>query len=682
MKELQDPMGEELIAARQGTFGLLWPHEGKKGWKCKVGRMVEAGWCFDPAPVDAGVGEEELDGVTCFYCNCSLDGWEPKDDPLKEHTRRSPECAFFKLVRLFGAGAKGAAKGKGKNGVGRASKGSRISAMSAVSQFSEAPSLADLGSFPVDDAEMETAGVDDSIVTTASQATTTGTGKGKKGKAGRAKAPAKGAKGRKRAGSVDSQVDVPLYPDLSSQAQSQPAEEEYIKTAEPLVIEEAAPAKKTRKAPTRGSKAPQIDSSVIEVSSFDLAPQPATKAKRGRKAKAKAEPEPEQEAAGLEDSEVSLQLQEELERSLSIDMDARFEIEEQLASQPEKPKRGVKRTSDGMKKKQQPQEESDVSATVLEFPPPPKPAVKAKKGRKPSKQIEPEQEPQPPAASQADVSISDVEATKPAKAKKAPATKTKGKSKKASSARSSKATTTEPSQPQNEEEEDLERDEREIEAELARIAAEQAQIQREQEKAAEFEASPSASKPPRKVSKQSEPKIVEAVAGSPPAQSPVLHREANPTPSPAGSDKENDPGFTKPSAQPILSLTKLTRIPLAPGTPNRLLSPGKHPLHSPSKHLSHLVSTTPWSPIDLDGALLASPQATPGTLAQRLAGAASGPGVLGSVEKGLSVEEWVRLQAAKAEEELRRRCEETVGAFEREGVRGLGCLQGLGVGVA
>ena len=687
MGMLLDPMGDELLAARQGTFGLLWPHEGKKGWKCTVGRMVEAGWCFDPAPVNAGVGEEgeELDGVTCFYCNCSLDGWEPKDDPLKEHTRRSPECAFFKLVRLFGGGAekKGAVKGKGRKGarVSAASKGSRLSAMSAVSQFSEAPSLADVGNFAAEDVEMEQAGVDDSIVTTASQANTTGTGKGKKGKGGRAKAPAKGAKGRKRAGTVDSQADVPLYPDLSSKA-SQPAEEEEIVAAEPLVVEEPAPAKKTRKAPTRGSKAPQIDSSVIEVSSFDLAPQPATKAKRGRKAKAKAEPEPEAEAAGLEDSEVSLQLQEELERSLSIDMDARFEIEEQQASQPEKPKRGVKRTSDGMKKKQQPQEESDVSATVLEFPPPPKPAAKAKKGRKPSKQIEPEQEPQPPAASQADISISDVEATKPAKAKKAPATKTKGKSKKASSARSSKATTTEPSQPQNEEE-DLERDEREIEAELARIAAAQAQIQREQEKAAEFEASPSASKPARKGSKQSEPKIVEAVAGSPPAQSPVLHREANPTPSPAGSDKENDPtsaNLPKHSTQPILSPSKTTRIPLAPGTPNRLLSPSKRTLQSPSKLLPHLTSTAPWSPIDLDAALLASPQPTPGTLAQRLAGAASGPGVLGSAEKGLSVEEWVRLQAAKAEEELRRRCEETVGAFEREGVRGLGCLQGLGVG--
>ena len=696
MLALQDPMGEELLAARRGTFGMevLWPHEGKKGWKCKVGKMIEAGWCYDPAAASSHDEEEEQDGVTCFYCNLSLDGWEPKDDPLKEHTRRSPDCAFFALVRLLGSGG---GKGKGKKGAARAStasKGSRLSTQSAVSQFSEAPSLADLG-LPAEDVEMEAAGVDDSIVTTASQATTTGTGKGKKGKGGRTKAPAKGAKGRKRAGTVDSQVDIPLYPDLSLQAQSQPAEEEEFVAAEPPMVEESAPApaKKTRRAPTRGSKAPQIDSSVIEVSSFDLAPQPATKAKRGRKAKAKAEPEPEPENAGQEDSEVSLQLQEELERSLSIDMDARFEIEEQQASQPEKPKRGVKRTSDGLKKQQQPQEESDVSATVMEFPPPPKPAApaaKGKKGRKPSKQIEAEPEPQLTAASQADTSISDVEPSKPAKGKKAPATKAKAKGKKASSARSSrssKATATSPEHPQpEEEEEDLARDEREIEAELERIAAQQAQIEAEQDKIAEFEASPSASKPGRKPSKQAEPKVVEAVAGSPPEQSPVLHTKPNPTPSPAGSDKENDPSqsqssYTKPApAQPMLSPSKVTRVPLAPGTPNRLqLSPSKRAQLSPPKKLSQLSSTMPWEGVDLDAILLASPQPTPGTLAQRLAGVASGPGALGSPEKGLSVEEWVRFQAGKAEEELRRKCEEMVGGFEREGLRALGCLGGVSV---
>jgi hypothetical protein len=694
----QDPMGAELLAARRGTFEAnetLWPHESKKGWKCKVGKMIEAGWCYDPAPATS-TEDEEQDGVTCFYCNLSLDGWEPKDDPFEEHTRRSPDCVFFALMQIFRSGtAKKGAKGKGKKGPARssaASKASRLSTQSVLSQFSEAPDLAGTTPLPAEDIDMEPAGADDSIVSTASQATATGTGKGKKGKGGRAKAPAKGAKGRKRAGTVDSQAEAPSYPDLGSQLQSQATKEEEIVASLPEPVEEAAPAlaKKTRKGPARGSKALQIDSSVIEISALDLATQPATKAKRGRKPKAKAEPDPqpEIEAAEADDTEVSAQLQEELERSLSIDMDARFETEEQVASQPEKPKRGVKRTSDGMKKSQQPREDSDVSATVVEFPIPPKPAApaaKVRKGRKASKQVEPEPEPvaQPPAATQEDVSMSDVEAAKPAKGKKAPASNGKGRGKKASSirsSRSSKATITEPPQPQ-EEEEDLERDEREIEAELQRIATEQAKIETEQDKTAEYEASPS--QQTRRVSKHSELKVVETVAGSPPTQSPVLLKKANPMSSPAGSDKENDPSsasLTKPSTQPILSPTKTTRIPLAPGTPNRLLaSPSKRTLLSPSKQISHLTSTKPWEAIDLDAVLLASPQPTPGTLAARLAGAAVGAGMLASPEKGMTVEEWVQFQSQKAEEELRRKCEEMVGAFEREGMRALGCLEGIRV---
>ena len=38
-------------------------------------QMIEAGWCYDPSP-------EYDDGVTCCYCNLSLDGWEPKDNPV------------------------------------------------------------------------------------------------------------------------------------------------------------------------------------------------------------------------------------------------------------------------------------------------------------------------------------------------------------------------------------------------------------------------------------------------------------------------------------------------------------------------------------------------------------------------------------------------------------------------
>lgn len=72
--EDRDPLSEKLLSARLATFGTSWPYEKKRGWKCKSKKLAEAGWCMDPSMA----GE---DGTTCFYCNLSLDGWEPKDDP-------------------------------------------------------------------------------------------------------------------------------------------------------------------------------------------------------------------------------------------------------------------------------------------------------------------------------------------------------------------------------------------------------------------------------------------------------------------------------------------------------------------------------------------------------------------------------------------------------------------------
>lgn len=33
---LENPLSARMIEARKSTFGDRWPHEGKKGWKCKV----------------------------------------------------------------------------------------------------------------------------------------------------------------------------------------------------------------------------------------------------------------------------------------------------------------------------------------------------------------------------------------------------------------------------------------------------------------------------------------------------------------------------------------------------------------------------------------------------------------------------------------------------------------------
>ncbi|KAK5125957.1 hypothetical protein LTR85_011312 [Meristemomyces frigidus] len=729
-EETRDPLSEELVAARKGTFdiGEGWLHEGKRGWKCKVSKMVEAGWTFDPSP------ETEPDGVTCFYCNLSLDGWEPKDDPFEEHKRRSPECAFFALVERYHGGGKGG-KAAGKKGRGRpsnASKASRLSTQSAMS--AEAPSV-----MHSDAEEGGAAAMDDSIMstaTTASQATT----KGKKKGGRKPAAAAKGAKGRKRANTVDdAEAPAAQYPELSQSQQSQHVPGEFgVESSVVMHVEDVLPPPaKAAKRGTRQSKQP-VDSSILEVSQIDAAP----KAKRGRKPKVQPQPEPEEELemeAEHRMSEVSAQLQEELEHSMDhMDMPDNESTPQQPPAA--KPKRGVKRTSEGFRKEQ----DSSIILGV-EFPVPPKPTpARAKRGRKPSKQptasqdVMEEPEEPPVVEEEKDVSLAeypwmDAEAAPPSelehekpkkapKAKKAPAKK--GKGKKTSSARSSKATVNaaEHEPDHDEAAEDLEKDEMEIEAELARMAAEQQDLAAEQEKIEEYEPSPShhhSDKHAQEIHRLElelqietnaipDPSVgmanyMATVAASPlpPSLSPSRAEEevpldfeekagtpmSSPSGSGAGSDKENQPSSAlqpttalkaAPPPMILLSPTKTTRIPLAPGTPNR--SPAKQLFLSPSKQqFSRLTSTTPWTAVDLDTVLLASPHPTPNTLTQRLAAVASAEGGLLSPEKGMSVEEWVRFRAEKGEEALRRRCEEMVSLFEREGGRAVESLAGVGV---
>ncbi|PVU96536.1 hypothetical protein BB561_001134 [Smittium simulii] len=41
------------------------------------------------------------DSVKCGCCNCTLESWEPNDDPLFEHKRRNPDCLFFQMGKLL-----------------------------------------------------------------------------------------------------------------------------------------------------------------------------------------------------------------------------------------------------------------------------------------------------------------------------------------------------------------------------------------------------------------------------------------------------------------------------------------------------------------------------------------------------------------------------------------------------
>ncbi|CAK9834370.1 Baculoviral IAP repeat-containing protein 5 [Anthophora retusa] len=68
-----------------------WPFQSSND-SCNPERMAAAGFF-------AVGGQEEPDLVECFICSKELDGWDPDDDPWKEHTKHQPECPFVKLEK-------------------------------------------------------------------------------------------------------------------------------------------------------------------------------------------------------------------------------------------------------------------------------------------------------------------------------------------------------------------------------------------------------------------------------------------------------------------------------------------------------------------------------------------------------------------------------------------------------
>eukprot|EP01064_Diplonema_japonicum_P002197 TRINITY_DN11405_c0_g1_i1.p1 TRINITY_DN11405_c0_g1~~TRINITY_DN11405_c0_g1_i1.p1 ORF type:complete len:148 (+),score=11.19 TRINITY_DN11405_c0_g1_i1:52-495(+) len=67
------------------------------GWKTLESDLVTpeglsaAGFYFNPTG-------SSPDRCTCFICGISLVQWEVSDDPLLEHSKHSPKCAFVKAT--------------------------------------------------------------------------------------------------------------------------------------------------------------------------------------------------------------------------------------------------------------------------------------------------------------------------------------------------------------------------------------------------------------------------------------------------------------------------------------------------------------------------------------------------------------------------------------------------------
>ncbi|OCL05283.1 hypothetical protein AOQ84DRAFT_356028 [Glonium stellatum] len=631
-----DPLSEKMMEARRATFMDNWPHEDKKGWKCKIQKMVEAGWCYDPSP-------EYDDGVTCCYCNLSLDGWEPKDNPMDEHRRRAEDCYFFTLVESYAATRKSAPKKKGRQS--RTSKASRLSTQSDLTAFSEAPSLMSLGDAPAE--------ADDSVLTTATTATTTSiAGKGRKG---RPKAAAKGTRKNTRTkkaamASESVVVDDSMAPPVAD-----------------LEVEDEAPPPPKRQ--TRG-KAKQSDAlqsdnrSVLESSS------PPRKATRTRNTKAKTK-------ARL--SEDESQLQSEL-------VDTVTKVSDHASEQgTPKARRGTKRTSDGMVK-------VDSSVVMLEDPEPIQEAApKAKRGRKATKRVE--EAPQPRSSEVVESS----EVVPEPKAKAAPKARKGRKVNNKKEEPVEELVTVEPSlddfplPPSS-----IRRDASPLRSTVppssirGDITPHQSTPKPPSDEPSPAQPSPTPIRSARGVAQQS-PATVMRPRPAPPT------KESTPSASPQSSDVENQPPSSRPaSSRPPLSARHANFIRVASTTPN--VSPSKR--GQSNTITGGLVSSMPWQAVELEKIFLASPSSA--ALQRQLFDTGSNSSTeavldkenfpqglsvaevvkkvkegLTSPEKKMSVEEWIFFNAKRGEEKLRSECERLVGAFETEGGKALLALEGI-----
>ncbi|XP_067421464.1 baculoviral IAP repeat-containing protein 5-like [Emydura macquarii macquarii] len=73
--------------SRLATY-CSWPFT--EDCACTPERMAAAGFIHCPS-------ENGPDVVQCFFCFKELEGWEPEDEPMVEHKKHSPGCAFLSL---------------------------------------------------------------------------------------------------------------------------------------------------------------------------------------------------------------------------------------------------------------------------------------------------------------------------------------------------------------------------------------------------------------------------------------------------------------------------------------------------------------------------------------------------------------------------------------------------------
>lgn len=204
------------------------------------------------------------------------------------------------------------------------------------------------------------------------------------------------------------------------------------------------------------------------------------------------------------------------------------------------------------------------------------------------------------------------------------------------------------------------------------------------------EASPARSPTPAESSVHS-PSVLEQSTPVQPAsarsanRSAISHRSQrsvrtlSPSASPQSSDAENRPPSSRPSSSIQASSAMTARHSLGATTPK---TPSRSLNRQPGNAKAGLHSETPWEEVDLDTifAHMKSPDKENASLA--LGGAKGSLKVAGELtkeERKMTVEEWIRHNAVKAEERLKAECEALVGVFEREGMRAVASLEGVEV---
>ncbi|XP_066498810.1 baculoviral IAP repeat-containing protein 5.2-like [Hoplias malabaricus] len=85
----EDCLRMYFYQSRLATFSG-WPFD--EDCACTSENMAKAGFIHTPS-------DNSPDVAQCFFCFKELEGWEPQDDPEKEHQSHSPTCHFIMLKK-------------------------------------------------------------------------------------------------------------------------------------------------------------------------------------------------------------------------------------------------------------------------------------------------------------------------------------------------------------------------------------------------------------------------------------------------------------------------------------------------------------------------------------------------------------------------------------------------------